>query len=174
MHIKFIPKKRCYTHTQARLRTDAFLHRKIFTHRRLVYTQKVSQREPPTHKCPYTYSRNFCADFFFSQRNLYTTPHWRANKFIQSNLYTLQNCSSNAIFHLWPSFPAKKSLKSHIEAAKMTVRSKDSPTAATLQRETGNGKGKRDNNGSTGTGQGDNGVSVNRFIGQRGTTDSPQ
>ena len=87
MHIKFIPKKRCYTHTQARLRTDAFLHRKIFTHRRLVYTQKVSQREPPTHKCPYTYGRNFCADFFFTKKPIHNAALARKQIYTEQPLH---------------------------------------------------------------------------------------
>ena len=71
MHINLFPQKNVFTHTQARLRTDTFLHRIFFTHRRLVYTQKVSQTEPPTHKCSYTYSRNFCAGNF-SHKETYT------------------------------------------------------------------------------------------------------
>ena len=159
MHINLFPQK-TFSHThkhvyaQIPFYTGFFLHTDAwFTHRKF-HKQNLLRTNALTHTV-----ETFVRGIFHTKKPIHRAALAR-KQIIQSSLYTLQNCSSNAILHLWPSFPAKGSLKFHMQAAKMTVRSKDSPTAATLHRETGNGKGKRDNNGSTGTGQGDNGTTA--------------
>ena len=106
------------------LRTDAFLHRETL-HTDAWFTQRRFYKENLLRTDAFTY-RNFCAERLL-HKETYTQSRIGAQKkhretVTRSSFYTLQNRTFTTVVDLSPSFPAKRSLKFHMEAAKMLAK----------------------------------------------------